>query len=156
MTDRSGIVRKRVITDVALFVGFVAISAPVTTGIPVHEWMILGFIPIWFAHLILDWDWITSVFRRTGRRRPTRVRVNRALNTFSFVQMVVVIWSGFVIREAMLPALGIHVGPTTFWVGVHDAGSVLLLIATGAHLALHRDWIKRRVLRRQAAAAAAS
>lgn len=44
-------IRTRVWLDIALFVGYVALSAPRTTGIPFHEYFTVVFIPIFIAHL---------------------------------------------------------------------------------------------------------
>lgn len=135
----------RVWIDIALFVGYVLLSAPQTTGIPFHEYATVVFIPIFIAHIVLDWSWITRVFRRSDRQRRGEVRFNRAFDIVLFVAMVVVIYSGFLISEAMLPDLGIHPAESDFWSSVHDAGGNLLIIGVGIHLAMHWPWVRRNI-----------
>lgn len=135
----------RVWVDIALFVGYVLLSAPQTTGIPFHEYATLAFIPIFVAHIVLDWGWITRVFRRSDRTRSGEVRFNRVFDTVLFVVMVVAIYSGFLVSEAMLPDLGIEPANTEFWSGIHDASGNLLIILVGVHLAMHWPWIRRNI-----------
>ena len=62
-----------------------------------------------------------------------------------FVGMVIVIYSGFLISESMLPDLGIDTVATGFWSTVHDAGGNLLILLVGIHIAMHWPWIKRNL-----------
>lgn len=146
----------RVWLDISLFVGYVLLSAPQTTGIPFHEWFTVVFIPIFIAHIVLDWTWIKTVFRRSDRKRRGEVRFNRAFDIVLFVAMVVVIYSGFVVSEAMLPALGFEPEASSFWFTIHDAGGNLLILLVGVHLAMHMPWIKRNIGRIRPSAQAAS
>ncbi|WP_164710063.1 DUF4405 domain-containing protein [Euzebya pacifica] len=137
--------RTRVWVDVALLVGYVALSAPQSTGIPFHEYATLVFIPIFISHIVLDWAWVREVFRRSGRRRSGTVRFNRAFDIVIFIGMVVAVYSGFLVSEALLPDLGFNPTTSTFWSTVHDASSNLLIVLVGVHLAMHWPWIKRNV-----------
>lgn len=47
-------------------------SAPQTTGIPFHEWFTVVFIPIFIAHIVLDWAWIKRVFRHRSESEAER------------------------------------------------------------------------------------
>ncbi len=135
----------RVWLDIALFVGYVLLSAPQTTGIAFHEYFTVVFIPIFVAHIVLDWSWIARVFRRTGRQRSGEVRFNRVFDIVLFVGMVVVIYSGFMISESILPDLGFDPTVSGFWSTLHDAGGNLLILLVGIHLAMHWPWIKRNI-----------
>lgn len=137
--------RTRVWLDIALFVGYVLLSAPQTTGIPFHEYFTVVFIPIFISHIVLDWAWVKRVFRKADHKRSGEVRFNRAFDIVLFVGMVVVIYSGFLVSEAMLPDFGIDPGATTFWSGVHDASGNLLILLVGIHIAMHMPWIKRNI-----------
>lgn len=135
----------RVWIDISLFVGYVLLSAPQTTGIPFHEWFTVVFIPIFIAHIVLDWTWIKTVFRRSERKRRGEVRFNRVFDIVLFVAMVAVIYSGFVVSESMLPSLGFEPDVSSFWSTVHDAGGNLLILLVGVHLAMHWPWVKRNI-----------
>ena len=135
----------RVWLDISLFVGYVLLSAPQTTGIPFHEWFTIVFIPIFIAHIVLDWTWIKTVFRRSDRPRRGEVRFNRVFDIVLFIAMVVVIYSGFVVSESMLPSLGFEPAESAFWSTVHDAGGNLLILLVGIHLAMHWPWIRRNI-----------
>lgn len=147
MTSRRASITTRVWLDIALFVGYVLLSAPQTTGIPFHEYFTIVFIPIFISHIVLDWAWIARVFRRADRKRPAEVRFNRVFDLVLFVGMVAVIYSGFMISESVLPDFGIDPVATGFWTGLHDAGGNLLILGVGIHLALHWPWVKRNIKR---------
>lgn len=138
-------IRTRVWLDIALFVGYVLLSAPQTTGIPFHEYFTVVFIPIFIAHIVLDWGWVKRVFRKSDRKRSGEVRFNRAFDIVLFVGMVVVIYSGFLVSESILPDFGIDPGATTFWSSLHDASGNLLILLVGIHIAMHMPWIKRNI-----------
>lgn len=135
----------RVWLDIALFVGYFALSAPQTTGIPFHEYFTIVFIPIFIAHIVLDWSWIARVFRRRDEPRSSEVRFNRSFDIVLFIAMVVVIYSGFLISESILPDFGIEPGASSFWAGLHDASGNLLILLVGIHIAMHWPWIRRNV-----------
>lgn len=144
-TPARATIATRVWLDIALFAGYVALSAPNATGIPFHEYFTVVFIPIFIAHIVLDWAWIRRVFRPSDRQRSGEVRFNRAFDIALFVGMVIVIYSGFMVSEAMLPDLGFDPDASDFWWTIHDAGSNLLILLVGVHLAMHWPWIKRNI-----------
>lgn len=138
-------IRTRVWLDIALFVGYVLLSAPQSTGIPFHEYFTVVFIPIFISHIVLDWAWVKRVFRPSDHKRSGEVRFNRAFDIVLFVGMVVVIYSGFLVSESILPDFGIDPGATTFWSNVHNASGNLLILLVGVHIAMHMPWIKRNL-----------
>lgn len=146
-TSTRASISTRVWIDIALFVGYVLLSAPQTTGIPFHEYFTVVFIPIFISHIVLDWSWIARVFRRSDRQRSAEVRFNRAFDIVLFIGMVVVIYSGFLVSESILPDFGIDPEVTTFWSTIHDAFGNLLILLVGVHVAVHWPWIKRNIKR---------
>lgn len=154
-TSKRASIKTRVWLDIALFVGYVALSAPQTTGIPFHEYFTVVFIPIFIAHIVLDWAWVRRVFRRSDKQRSGEVRFNRTFDLVLFVGMVVVIYSGFMVSESMLPDLGIDPVSSNFWSTIHDAGGNLLILLVGIHIAMHWPWIKRNIGRVRARRTAA-
>ncbi len=146
-TSTRASISTRVWIDIALFVGYVLLSAPQTTGIPFHEYFTVVFIPIFISHIVLDWSWIARVFRRSDRQRSAEVRFNRVFDIVLFIGMVVVIYSGFLVSESILPDFGIDPEVTTFWSTIHDAFGNLLILLVGVHVAVHWPWIKRNIKR---------
>ena len=142
----------RVWIDLAFFIGMVLVLAPQATGIPVHEWASFLIIIPFFLHLILDWKWIVSTTTRLFKRVPGEVRFNYVLDWLLFFLFVVATFTGVVISEAALPALGIHIVIDPFWSALHDISANLLMVIIGIHLAMHWRWIvtnfKKYVLRR--------
>lgn len=79
-------------------------------------------------------------------------RFNYVLDWLLFVLFVMATFTGVVISEAALPALGIQVTIDPFWSSMHDLSANLLMVIIGIHLAMHGKWIvtnfKKYVLRR--------
>lgn len=142
--------RVRVVSDVAVFAFFLALSAPTTTGLAVHEWLVVPFVPVFLGHLVTSWSWVTAMVRRGARPRG-RPRTNRTLDVLLFVLVVTAVWSGFAISVDLVPAFGLHVVPRAFWVGLHTASATLLVPIIAAHLLLHWRWVRHHVLRAKSA-----
>lgn len=139
--------RAHIVSDVAVFVVLLALSAPTTTGLAVHEWLAVPFIPIFLGHLITSWPWIAAMARRGAKPRG-RPRTNRVLDVALFATTVTAIYSGFAISTDLLPWLGLDLAPRDFWLSVHSASSTLLVPLIATHLYLHWKWVRRNVLRR--------
>ncbi len=138
----------RIVSDVTVFIVFLVLSAPTSTGLKLHEWLAVPFVPVFLGHLITSWPWITTMLRRGSRPRG-RPRTNRTLDVLLFVVTVTALYSGFAISVEFLPSLGLDVQPRTFWVSLHSASSTLLVPLIAAHLYLHWRWVRRHVLRRK-------
>ena len=145
----------RVWVDLVFFIGMILVLAPQATGIPFHEWASFLIIVPFFVHLILDWKWIVSITKRILKRIPGETRFNYILDWLLFFLFVVATFTGVVISEAALPALGITVVIDPFWSALHDISANLLMVIIGIHLAMHWKWIvtnvKKYVLRRSTA-----
>ncbi|MFG0266335.1 MAG: DUF4405 domain-containing protein [Rhodopirellula sp. JB055] len=144
----------RVWLDLCLFIGMVLVLAPQATGIAVHEWASFLILIPFFLHLIFAWKWIVNTTRRFFKRIPGDSRFNYGLDWLLFFLFVVATFSGVVISEAALPALGIHLNIDPFWSTIHDISANLLMLVIGIHLAMHWNWIavnvKKYILRRRA------
>ena len=91
---------------------------------------------------------------RFFKRIPGEARFNYGLDWLLFFLFVVATFTGVVISEAALPAMGIEMVIDPFWLTVHDISANLLMVVIGIHLAMHWRWIvtnfKKYVLRRPA------
>lgn len=128
--------------DIFLFIAFLLVNIPQATGIPFHEWASVLFIIPLIAHILLDWHWVVSVTKRMFGKLPGEVRVNHILDIIIFVMMVLALFTGFLVSEAALPALGFNIVLDPFWQGMHDATANLTMLLIGIHLAMHWKWIK--------------
>ena len=142
---------QRLILDGVLLVLIFLIAMPYGTGLVVHEWLSVIFVPFIIAHIIYDWKWVVSVTRRMFRPMARDMRINHTLNLLLFVFMTTALFSGFAISQEALPLLGIGVVPYEFWSGLHSTSAELVLLMIGVHLAMHMKWIvkatKRYVLK---------
>ena len=127
--------------DIFLFIGFVLVNIPQATGIAIHEWASFLFIVPLMVHILLDWKWVVSVTKRMFGKLPGEVRFNHLWDLLIFIMMVLALFTGTIISEAALPALGIHVTIDPFWSAMHDLSANLLMIMIGVHLAMHWGWI---------------
>jgi hypothetical protein len=140
--------------DLAIFLAFLVAMAPRFSGMPVHEWLGIAFGAAIITHLLLHWQWIVEVTRRFLGTAQWSARVNYVLNALLFVDVTVVIFTGLLISQAALPALGIPVAPGGPWRMLHTFSANLFVFIVGLHVALHWQWIvnmvKRLVIRRPA------
>lgn len=143
--NRRSITQIRVWIDLIFFIGMVLVLAPQATGIPVHEWASFLIIIPFFLHLILDWKWIVNATKRIFKRNNGETRFNYVLDWLLFVLFVTATFTGIVISEAALPALGIHMTIDPFWAALHDTSANLMMVVIGIHLAMHWKWIVTNV-----------
>lgn len=133
--------------DIVLFISFVLVNIPQATGIPFHEWASILFIAPLLVHILLDWKWIVNVTKRMFKRLPGEVRFNHIFDLIIFIMMTLALMTGFVVSEAALPAIGIHVTIDPFWSMMHDLTANLTMVLIGVHLAMHWGWIVNAVKR---------
>lgn len=141
----------KLVIDVLIFIGFLIAMDPRSSGITVHEWLATSLIAALIVHLLLSWDWIAQITRHFIGRVNNQSRINYILNWLLFIDGTVIMLSGFMISESLLPFLGIALPHNFAWRSLHDLTSNLFLILLGLHTALHWNWIvdtfKRYVFR---------
>lgn len=125
------------------------VSAPHATGIPLHEWLSILFIPVFVVHLVLNWDWVLRVYRRFLGPLGAATRLNALWDLLLYTVMVFVMISGVLASRAALPAVLTAFVPDAFWNDLHHVTSNLLLPLIGIHLGLHAKWIVRAIRRRK-------
>jgi Domain of unknown function (DUF4405) len=134
--------------DTVLLIVYMALQEPGgATGFVLHEWIGLGFIPLFVIHVVVSWSWITTTWGRVWNDPAPRARINFLLNAALFVMMLVVVISGLVISEYALPAAGVHTRGTQRWEQLHNFTSSLITPVIALHLALNWSWITRAVRR---------
>lgn len=133
--------KTKLVIDVIIFMIFLIAMEPRSSGITVHEWLTTAALAALVIHLLLSWDWIVQTTQRFLGKTSTQARINYLLNWLLFIDGTVIMLSGFMISESLLPSLGITLPPNFAWRSVHDLSANLLLLLLGLHTALHWSWI---------------
>jgi hypothetical protein len=114
---------------------------PRSSGITIHEWLATSLIAVLVFHLLLSWDWITQITRRLIGKINTQSRLNYILNWLLFIDGTVIMLSGFMISESLMPYLGIQLPRNFAWRGLHEFSTNLFIVLLGLHTALHWSWV---------------
>jgi Domain of unknown function (DUF4405) len=139
--------RPRLVIDIILAVSFLALMSVNLTGLLIHEWWGIGLMLLVIVHLLSQWDWTISSSRTFFSRLTQRIRVTYVLNWALFIAGVLVFFSGLVISENALPALGLSLGTRGgtslfgFWHQMHTLSADAVLILAGIHLGLNWRWV---------------
>lgn len=133
--------KTKLVLDIALFIAFLITMDPESSGIPIHEWLATAMLAVVTIHLLLNWEWIVQITRRFIGKVNTQSRINYILNWLLFIDGTVIMLSGFMISEALLPFLGISLPRNFAWRSLHDLSANLFLALLGLHTALHWNWI---------------
>jgi hypothetical protein len=127
--------------DVLIFSIFLIAMDPHSSGIVLHEWLTTASLAALVTHLLLNWDWIVQVTRQFFGKMNSLSRINYILNWLLFIDGTLIMLSGFMISESLLPALGISLPANFAWRSWHDLSANLFLVLLGLHTALHWNWI---------------
>ncbi|NWG06460.1 MAG: DUF4405 domain-containing protein [Chloroflexi bacterium] len=131
----------KLVIDIIIFLVFLITMDPHSSGITIHEWLATSAIAALVVHLLLSWDWIVQITRRFVGRVNGLSRINYILDWLLFIDGTVIMLSGFMISESLLPFLGISLPRNFVWRPLHDLSANLFLLLLGLHTALHWGWI---------------
>jgi hypothetical protein len=131
--------------DLLLLLAVCALEVVSLTGLPLHEWLGVALCGAVLVHLLLQWTWIESRTRRVLAPLPRirRTRINYLLNLTLFVAMIVAIFTGVMISETVLPAIGLTGSRNRLWGQFHSLATGVVLLLVGLHLALNWQWVVR-------------
>ena len=133
--------KTRYVMDVILLISFMLVSAPQSTGTPLHEWFSLLFVVPFVIHIMLHWDWTKRSFKRLFSKVSGKEKFNIVWSYLLYVVMLLVTVSGFLVSVALLPALNIELHIQDFWSKLHHDSATFIMPMLGIHLALQWDWI---------------
>lgn len=133
--------KTKLVIDIAIFIAFLIAMDPHSSGLAVHEWLATAALAAIVVHLLLSWDWIIQTSRRFMGRVSSQSRINYILNWAMFFDVTVLMLSGFLISEQVIPSLGISLPQNFAWRSWHDLSANLFLLLLGLHTALHWGWI---------------
>ena len=139
--------RTKLLLDISTFAAFLIAMDPRTSGIAVHEWLTIALAGTIVVHLLLNWNWIMEVTKRLFSKGLNGSRANYILNWLLFIDGILIMLSGIMISEAVIPTLGLTLPMNFTWRSLHDMSANIALILMGLHLALHWSWIVSTVKR---------
>jgi hypothetical protein len=139
--------RNKLLIDLGAFVAFLISMDPRSSGIPVHEWLAVTITGVIVLHLLLNWSWIVDLTKHLFIKSTNGARLNYVLNWLLFIDGVLIMLSGIMISESVMPFFGVTMSESFSWRGLHDTSANLFLIILGIHLALHWNWIKVNMAR---------
>ncbi len=140
-TRKTNPVKINYLYDLLILIVFLVLFDPHVTGVAIHEWLGIAFGAALVTHLLLHWKWLVATTRRFLGRLPWATRLNYVLNSLLFIVMTVLIFSGLMMSESALPALGIRLPESRTWHSLHALAGDWALIVLALHVALHWKWI---------------
>ena len=123
----------KLVIDVLIFIAFLIAMEPRSSGTPIHEWLATSLIAVLVVHVLLSWDWIARLTRRFIGKMNSQSRINYILNWSLFIDGSVIMLSGFMISESVLPFLGISLPRNFAWRGLHELSCKMRARARGGH-----------------------
>ncbi len=127
--------------DIGIFLAYLIAMDPRSSGIALHEWLTVVGTTIIVVHILLSWDWIAQITGRFLGKVVAISRLNYILNWLLFIDGILIMLSGLLISEQVMPALGIQLPRNFAWRGLHEMSTNLGVILLGLHTALHWSWV---------------
>ena len=127
--------------DLVIFIVYLVAMEPRSSGLAIHEWLTLSVLAVMLTHLLLSWDWITTISFRFFGKMGTQNRINYILNWLLFIDGTLLMVSGVMISQVAVPALGIKLPLGFAWRELHSLSANVVLLLLGVHTALHWNWI---------------
>ena len=125
--------------DVTLLVALLLLNVVRFTGLPIHEWLGVVFVPLLIVHLQMHWPAFATAIRRHT--------VNDVLNLALFVLMAAATVSGIAISKVLLP--GTYT-PAEFmkWRSIHEGSANGAFFVVAVHIGLNWQLVMNAVRRR--------
>ena len=128
--------------DAFILAGFLVALQPRMTGISIHEWFTLAATATLIVHVLLHWDWVIGITKKFFSNLFHISHLNYLVDGLLFIGFIVVITSGLVISQSVLPTFGIQIAGSRSWREIHNLSSNLTLLFVALHFALHWSWVK--------------
>lgn len=140
-TTRMSATKQNLLIDLLIVVVFLLASQPHFTGMAIHEWLSLGLAAGFLTHILLHWRWIYETSRRLFGKLARQSRLNYILNLSLLIAFTLIIFSGIMISEEILPMLGLQGVHGGVWKWLHTTAADAVIWLVGLHIALHWKWI---------------
>jgi cytochrome b561 len=128
------------IVDSAIFLIFLVVEAPRFSGLTLHEWLGIAIGAGIIAHVLLHTQWIIEISKRFFGKAQWSARINYIVNLLLLIDIVMLIFTGVMISEVVVPFLGISLTQNDSWRSMHGVTANLFLILVALHVALHWQW----------------
>lgn len=131
--------RVLIVLDVALLLSLLLLNVVRFTGLPIHEWLGVVFVPLLFVHLQMHWPAFAAAIRRHT--------VNDMLNLALFVLMTAATVSGIAISKVLWPA---NYTPAEFmkWRSIHEGSANGAFFVVAVHIGLNWHLVVNAIRRR--------
>ena len=139
--------KRNLLIDTGVLVLFLVTLNPSLTGLAIHEWLSVGLGGVLLTHVLLHWQWVVETTRRLFGRLASQARFNYLLNLLLLGAFTLVIGSGIMVSEEMLPFLGFRMASGGFWSTLHHLSAEWIIWIAGLHVAVHWKWIVNAVRR---------
>lgn len=125
--------------DVTLLVALLILNVVRFSGLLVHEWLGVVFVPLLLVHLQMHWPAFAAAIRRHT--------VNDVLNLALFVLMTAATVSGIAISKVLWPA---NYAPAEFmkWRSIHEGSANGAFFVVAVHIGLNWQLVVNAVRRR--------
>ncbi|HEX3584076.1 MAG TPA: DUF4405 domain-containing protein [Thermoanaerobaculia bacterium] len=125
--------------DVALLLAFLLLNGVRFSGLPVHEWLGVVFVPLLLVHLEMHWPAFAAAIRRHT--------LNDILNLALFVLMTAATVSGVAISKVLWPASYV---PAEFmkWRSIHEGSANGAFFVVAVHIGLNWHLVLNAIRRR--------
>jgi hypothetical protein len=133
--------KRNLIIDLLIVVGFLLATQPHLTGKGIHEWVSLGLTVGFLTHILLHWRWVYETTRRLLGKLARQSRINYILNLALLLAFTLIIFSGLMISETILPLIGLEGVHGGVWKWLHSQATDVSIWLVRLHIALHWKWI---------------
>lgn len=125
--------------DIALLLALLLLYVVRFTGLPIHEWLGVIFVPLLLIHLQMHWPAFAAAIRRHT--------VNDILNLALFVLMTAATVSGVAISKVLWPA---NYTPAEFmkWRSIHEGSANGAFFVVAVHIGLNWHLVVNAIRRR--------
>lgn len=126
--------------DIGIAIIFALLFSPAVTSLAFHEIasIVLGVALI--IHVLLNKSWIIGMGKKIFSKSIKRkTRLSYILNTILLIDMFIIMISGLLISEVVLP--NFRYDSNINWLPLHMASSIIGLLIVGIHIGLHWNWI---------------
>ena len=129
--------------DVAALVVYLAAANPALTGVGVHEWLGLGVLVAFLAHVATHVDWVVEAVRGSFAHPSWTRTGNLVLDALIVVALMTAAVSGLMVSGSVLAAFGLYADGYYFWDPLHAVAAKALLALLLVHVAAHWRWVAR-------------
>ena len=128
---------------VAALVVYLVAANPALTGVGAHEWLGLGVLLAFLAHVATHVDWVVEAVRGS-LAHPSWARTgNLVLDALVVAALMTAAVSGLMVSGSVLAAFGLYAGGYYFWGPLHAVAAKALLALLLVHFVVHWKWIVR-------------